>query len=88
MKITYILLFFCALLSNPSQAQDKFITKQGSISFYSHSMVEDIKADNNQVLSIIDSNTGEIAISVLMKSFIFEKSLMEEHFNENYVEYF
>tara|TARA_R110002049_G_scaffold18863_1_gene71551 strand:+ start:280 stop:717 length:438 start_codon:yes stop_codon:yes gene_type:complete len=49
-------------------------------------MIEDIKAENNQVLSIIDTSNGKIAIAILMKSFMFEKSLMEEHFNENYVE--
>jgi polyisoprenoid-binding protein YceI len=38
------------------------------------------------VLSILDFDTGEIAITMLMKSFTFEKALMQEHFNENYVE--
>jgi len=85
MKLLYILLFSC-LFYNTSQGQEKFITKQGYTSFFSHSPAEDIKADNNQVLSIIDTSTGDIAISILMKSFLFEKSLMQEHFNENYVE--
>jgi polyisoprenoid-binding protein YceI len=48
--------------------------------------LEDIKADNNQVLSIIDASSGKMAISILMKSFMFKKALMQEHFNENYVE--
>lgn len=48
--------------------------------------MEDIKADNNQVLSIIDASSGKMAISILMKSFMFKKALMQEHFNENYVE--
>jgi polyisoprenoid-binding protein YceI len=48
--------------------------------------MEDIKPDNNQVASILDASTGEIVIQVLMKSFKFEKALMEEHFNENYAE--
>ncbi|GAA4278611.1 hypothetical protein GCM10022259_33360 [Aquimarina mytili] len=66
--------------------QERFLTKQGYTSFFSSAPVEDIKADNNQVLSIIDTSTGTIAIAILMKSFMFEKSLMQEHFNENYVE--
>ncbi len=85
MKSLHILLccfFFSALMNG----QEKFLTKQGFTSFFSSSPVEDIKADNNQVLSIIDTSTGAIAISILMKSFMFEKSLMQEHFNENYVE--
>ena len=68
------------------KAQDKYLTRDGFVSFFSHSIVEDIKADNNQALSVIDTDTGKIAIQLLMRSFMFEKSLMREHFNENYVE--
>jgi polyisoprenoid-binding protein YceI len=64
----------------------KFMTKNGYIGFFSHTPLEDVKADNNQVASILDASTGEIVFQVLMKSFKFEKALMEEHFNENYVE--
>jgi polyisoprenoid-binding protein YceI len=64
----------------------KFMTKNGYIGFYSHTPMEDIKGDNNQVASILDASTGELVFQVLMKSFKFEKTLMEEHFNENYVE--
>jgi polyisoprenoid-binding protein YceI len=64
----------------------KYITKNGFIGFFSHTPVEDIKADNNQVASVLDISTGEIVFRVLIKSFRFEKALMEEHFNENYME--
>ncbi|WP_166964563.1 YceI family protein [Yeosuana marina] len=85
MKYIYAIFTFI-LMVNTSFSQDRYITKQGTISFFSHSPVEDIKALNNQVLSIMDVESGDIAVSVLMKSFMFEKSLMQEHFNENYVE--
>ena len=85
MKSIQLVLLF-VLFAGFANAQEKFITKQGYISFFSHSPVEDITADNNQVLSILDTSTGEIAVSLLMQSFIFEKSLMQEHFNENYIE--
>ena len=48
--------------------------------------MENIKADNNQVTSVLNVPTGELQFSVLIKSFHFEKALMEEHFNENYLE--
>lgn len=67
-------------------AQTRYMTKTGYIGFYSHTPVEDIKADNNQVASILDSQTGEMVFNVLIKSFVFEKALMQEHFNENYME--
>lgn len=64
----------------------KFMTKTGYIGFFSHTTMEDIKGDNNQVASVLDISTGDLVFQVLMKSFHFDKALMEEHFNENYVE--
>ena len=64
----------------------KYITRDGYISFFSSTPLEDIKADNNQVASVFDITTGEIAFQVLINSFRFEKALMQEHFNENYME--
>lgn len=81
----YIVLAFLFFVQT-SMAQDKYFTKEGYVSFFSHTIVEDIKADNQQVLSIVDTTTGEIAIQLLMRSFQFKKALMQEHFNENYVE--
>lgn len=79
--IVSLLVFFSFSLS-----AQKYITKTGYIGFYSHAPVEDIKADNNQVASILDISTGDLVFMVLMKSFRFEKALMQEHFNENYIE--
>jgi polyisoprenoid-binding protein YceI len=64
----------------------KYMTRNGYIGFYSHTAMEDIKGDNNQVASVLDISTGEFVFQVLIKSFHFEKALMEEHFNENYME--
>jgi polyisoprenoid-binding protein YceI len=62
------------------------MTKNGFIGFYSKTSLEEIKADNNQVAGVIDTGTGEMVFQVLIKSFHFERALMEEHFNENYME--
>jgi len=67
-------------------AQDKMIARQGRVSFFSYTSVENIEAVNNQVLSIIDLSSGEIAVNMLMRAFVFKKALMEEHFNESYIE--
>ncbi|WP_298485472.1 YceI family protein [uncultured Maribacter sp.] len=84
MKIIYILIGL--FLSTHLTYGQKFLTKQGEISFLSETPIEDIKSENHQVLSVVDAKDGTIAIAILMKSFSFEKSLMQEHFNENYVE--
>jgi hypothetical protein len=64
----------------------KYLTKNGKVSFFSTTGLEDIAAENNKVSSILDSKSGKIVIEVLINSFRFKKALMEEHFNENYME--
>lgn len=63
----------------------KYITKTGHIRFFSSAPLEDIEANNYQVNAALDSETGDLVFKVLMKAFQFEKALMQEHFNENYV---
>lgn len=67
-------------------AQSVFITRNGQVSFYSKTPVEDIEAVTNEATSLLDIEKGEIVFAILVKSFHFDKALMEEHFNENYVE--
>lgn len=68
------------------QAQKLFATKTGQIKFNASSPLEQIVAVNNQVDSKMIDKTGQIVFSVLIKSFKFENQLMEDHFNENYME--
>jgi polyisoprenoid-binding protein YceI len=56
------------------------------ISFFSATKMENISAENNKVAAVMDASTGDIEFTVLIKSFMFEKALMQEHFNENYME--
>src|SRR6187399_2327938 len=79
------LLSFLITCSFTLNAQ-KCYTKNGSISFYSKAFIENISADNGQVMSTLDVQSGQLQFSVLIKAFHFKKSLMEEHFNENYME--
>ncbi len=67
------------------QAQ-RYVTKDGRITFFSEAPAENIEAFNNQVNSALDIGSGDFIFRVLMKSFQFEKALMQEHFNENYIE--
>lgn len=85
MRLTIIMMFVFALALS-ANAQDKYISKNGFIGFYSKTSMETIEAKNNQVASVIDTKKGTIAFNVIIKSFKFEKALMEEHFNENYME--
>jgi polyisoprenoid-binding protein YceI len=80
--------FLLLMATVPGQlfAQSVFLTRNGKINFFSKTAVENIDAVNNEVFSVIDIQKGEMAFAVLIKSFRFEKALMEEHFNENYME--
>jgi polyisoprenoid-binding protein YceI len=82
-RLSFLLLFLFLFFAANAQ---KYITRDGYIGFYSHTSVEDIKADNNQVASVLDVSTGEMVFQVLIKAFHFDRALMEEHFNENYLE--
>jgi len=77
--------FLLVLVSSNVWAQ-KYFTREAEVAFFSEAPAENIEAQNRQVTCILNTENGEIAFSVQMKGFHFEKALMEEHFNENYVE--
>jgi polyisoprenoid-binding protein YceI len=81
-----MLLFAIAMASFSSLSSQKYFTKQGNIEFISDAAVEKIEGINSKATSVIDTETGKIQWAVLIKAFKFEKALMEEHFNENYME--
>lgn len=64
----------------------RYLSEHGHISFYSEAPVENIRSDNDNVTSIFTSTSGAIAFSVPVKDFQFEKKLMQEHFNDKYME--
>lgn len=85
MKKTILFIVLGIALTNGVFAQ-RYLTKTGSVSFFSKAPLENLEAHNSQVNSALDLKTGDFVFKVLMKSFEFEKALMQEHFNENYVE--
>jgi len=78
--IAFGLFFFSA------GAQNRFFTKDAKINFNSSTPLEDIVAESNQTTTFIDIDKNEVVFSVLTTSFKFRRALMEEHFNENYME--
>lgn len=86
LKKNLIVLAGLVLLCYAVKAQDRYYTKTGKIVFFSKAPMEDIEAKNKTVLAVLDTKSGAVQFGVQMKSFEFEKALMQEHFNENYVE--
>lgn len=73
------------LVTSVAVFSQKYKTTTGSISFHSHAALEDIDAKNNQVTGLLDASNGGLAFIVFIKSFEFDKSLMQTHFNDNYM---
>lgn len=85
MRKIYFLLIVVSL-SHTAFTQSVFIADSGQVSFFSSAPLEDIKAVSNQVNSMINITNGEVAFMIPMRSFKFAKALMQEHFNEKFIE--
>lgn len=79
-----VLIIFMATFSLHGLSQMLF-SRNAKISFFSKAPLENIEAANNEVTTFLDTQKGEFAFVVLIRSFKFKKALMEEHFNENYL---
>lgn len=86
MKTNHLLLAATLLLPFASDAQVRYSTRTGDVSFFSATPAENIEAANHKATSVFDVTSGQVEFSLLMKAFEFEKALMQEHFNENYME--
>ena len=90
LKIKLLMRYFLVMLvawsiSHMALGQ-KYISEKNHTSFYSQASLEDIEAHTYKSKSIFDAETGEIVSTVPINTFQFKKSLMQEHFNENYLE--
>lgn len=84
MKNYIIATLFCF---NFAFGQGKYLTRSGSLTFEaSIPAFEEVKAKNESVTAIFNSENGEIAVLALVRGFRFKNALMEEHFNESYIE--
>jgi hypothetical protein len=82
-----IILLALLFIHNPIVAQEEKTTNTGIINFEaSVPLFEEVKATNNTAYCILNTKTGVIASIVLIKDFRFKISMMEKHFNENYME--
>lgn len=86
MKRLLFLPIFMLLAAGPAMAQGRYLTKTGRVTFFSASPIEDIEAQSQQAGAMIDLSSGQVAFSIPVRSFTFKRTLMQEHFNENYLE--
>jgi len=81
------ILYLILIISLNTFAQNKYLTKNGTLNFEaSIPSFEEVAAKNSSVTAILNTENGEFAALALVNGFKFKNALMEEHFNENYVE--
>lgn len=80
------LFLLCLLFAFQGWSQTRYFTKKAQVSFYSEAEEENIEAHNKRGTTIFDAESGAMEFSVLIRAFEFEKALMQEHFNEEYME--
>lgn len=80
------LLILAAMASTFAAYSQIYKTSTGKIRFVSKTDAETFDANNNQVIAAIDAKTGKLEFSVPVNSFQFKKTLMQTHFQENYME--
>lgn len=85
MKKILLIAFSLLTFALTSSAQKIYSTRTAKITFFSKAPLEDIEAKNSEVDSKLSTN-GQIVFKLLIKGFRFENALMEDHFNENYME--
>jgi polyisoprenoid-binding protein YceI len=86
MKTTIMTGIIILLGSISSIEAQKYFTREAQISFFSDAPLEKIEADNGTGTCVVDFDQQRMEFAVLIKAFQFEKALMQEHFNENYME--
>ena len=86
MKRFFSLIALMAFSSLLTFAQDIVSSKSMSVSFYSEAPLEDIEATSQNGVVLLNTAKNDISFNIQIKSFVFDKSLMQEHFNENYME--
>tara|TARA_B100000780_G_scaffold278981_1_gene254762 strand:+ start:198 stop:740 length:543 start_codon:yes stop_codon:yes gene_type:complete len=84
MKKIFVLIVF--LLSFSTLFSQKMISKKSYVHIYSYTPIEDIDASLNDGLAILSTDTKEVAYILNIQSLTFKNALMQEHFNENYIE--
>lgn len=82
----YALLLSLTFWALAASSQNVFFTKLGEVSFFSSAPLENIDGKTDKAVILFNGNKNEIIVSIQIKSFFFQNSMMREHFNEKYME--
>lgn len=82
MNYKLVTFLFAVLFHSLVYSQSFFITRNGTIQFFSKTPLEDIKAVNKNVYSSLNTATGALQFLVQIPKFEFRYSAMRNHFND------
>jgi hypothetical protein len=82
----FLLLAVASVSFSTGLFAQKYLTRTGKVTMFSSTKLENFESFNNETSAVLDAKTGDAIVIVPIKSFKFESALMEEHFNENYLE--
>jgi polyisoprenoid-binding protein YceI len=85
MNFRFCFLLFLVFPCFPVPAQ-KYTIEKSRIVFFSDASIEDIKAENIKTSSLFNVSSGEVVFAIPIRDFQFDRALMQEHFNEKYLE--
>ena len=83
MKKYFLFLFVITAFGADAQ---KYVLEKSVVTFFSEAAIENITAKNEKTSSVLNTQTSEVAFSVPIREFQFAKKLMQEHYNEKYME--
>jgi len=82
-----LILMTASASTSLGQTSGKYMTRTGSAHFVADGVIkDDVAAKTNTVTAVLDPNSGQVQVRIPINSFVFRKALMQEHFNENYLE--
>jgi hypothetical protein len=81
-----LIILLVVLFQTQIISAQRYSTRDGLAEFYSHAPLEDIRAQNKKVQCLLNAETGDVAFRIRIADFQFRKKLMQEHFNEKYME--
>lgn len=79
--LTFILVIFADIA-----AAQVYLTRNAKVTFFSETPLENIEATNNTASSLINTTTDSVLVKIKNTAFTFKNALMQDHFNENYME--
>lgn len=86
MKIFSTLLALTLVTSFSIHAQSRYKIIEPTVNFFAGTPLEDIDANSDKLVGVLDAAKKTFAFRIAMNTFQFKRELMQEHFNENYLE--